>query len=136
MLDINEKSIKSEKAEILTSIGANTKVNPKIKVMLMKQLPITFPSARSMKPFLTESTLVTSSGKLVPKATTVAPTITGGTPTFKAKKEADSIIKKDAATTPIIPNKVLIMYFYRSYFSAVSEICSTVSLFLESSYIL
>ena len=80
MLDIKENNIKSEKAETSTFKGASRKVSPKINVMLIKQLPITFPRARSMNPFLTESTLVTSSGKLVPKATTVAPTIIGGIP--------------------------------------------------------
>ena len=93
MLEISEKIIKSEKADMFTLRGASSKVNPKIKVMLIKQLPITFPRARSMKPFLTETTLVASSGTLVPKATIVAPTITGGIPEFNAKKDADSIMK-------------------------------------------
>lgn len=136
MLAIKENSIKSEKAEMFTFKGASINVNPKINVMLIKQLPITFPRARSMKPFLTESTLVTSSGKLVPKATTVAPTIIGGMPAIKAKKDADSIIKKEALTTPIIPTIDFIMYFLCSDFSAVSEICCTVSLFLTRSYML
>jgi len=78
MLAINEKSIRSEKADTSTLKGARRKVNPKIKVMFKKQLPMMFPTARSKKPFLTESKLVASSGTLVPKATTVAPTITGG----------------------------------------------------------
>jgi len=78
---------------MFTLKGASNKVNPKIKVMFMKQLPMMLPTARSKKPFLTESRLVASSGTLVPKAITVAPTITGGTPTLKAKKEAESTIK-------------------------------------------
>jgi hypothetical protein len=84
ILDIKENSIKSENAETFTFNGASRNVNPRINVMLMKQLPITFPRARSMNPFLTESTLVTSSGKLVPKATKVAPTMSGGIPAIKA----------------------------------------------------
>ena len=126
MLDIKENSITSENAEISTFKGASRKVNPKINVMLIKQLPITFPRASSMNPFLTESKLVASSGTLVPKATNVAPTIIGGTPAIKAKKDDDSTMKKEEATTPIIPRIDLIMYFLFSVFSAVLEISCTV----------
>ena len=77
VLAIKEKTIRSENADTSTLNGASRKVNPKIKVMFKKQLPMTFPTARSRKPFLTESKLVASSGMLVPKATTVAPTTTG-----------------------------------------------------------
>jgi hypothetical protein len=136
MLDIKENRIKSEKAETFTFKGANRKLNPKINVMLIKQLPITFPKARSINPFLTESILVINSGKLVPKATTVAPIITGGTPALEAKKDADSTMKKEDDTTPNTPINEKIAYFFLSTFCAVSDICSTVSLFLARSYIL
>jgi len=92
MVESNEKKTKAEKAEIFTSTGDIKKVTPKIKVMFRKQLPMTFPRARSRNPFLTEDMLVASSGTLVPKATTVPPTITGGIPALNAKKDADSTI--------------------------------------------
>ena len=84
VLDINEKIANFEKAAVSTLNGDSRKVNPKIKVIFIKQLPITFPRARSRKPFLTESKLVASSGILVPKATTVAPTTIGGIPILQS----------------------------------------------------
>ena len=93
MLAISEKIIRSENAVTFTLNGASRKVNPKIRVMFKKQLPMTFPTARSKKPLLTESKLVASSGMLVPKATMVEPTMTGGTPALSARKDADSTMK-------------------------------------------
>jgi hypothetical protein len=84
VLDINEKIANFEKAAVSTLKGDSRKVNPKIKVIFMKQLPITFPRARSRKPFLTEPKLVASSGILVPKAITVAPTTIGGIPILQS----------------------------------------------------
>jgi hypothetical protein len=90
---INEKIATLEKALITILKGDATNVIPRIKVMFMKQLPITFPNAKSRCPFLTALKLVDSSGTLVPKATTVAPMTTGGMPTLAAKKDEDSTIK-------------------------------------------
>jgi hypothetical protein len=77
---------------MFTLTGDIRKVNPKIKVVFRKQLPMIFPRASSKNPFLTESMLVTSSGTLVPKATIVPPIIMEGTPALNAIKDADSTI--------------------------------------------
>jgi len=90
---INEKIATLENALMLIVRGDVTKVTPRIKVRFMKQLPTILPNANSKCPFLTASTLVISSGTLVPKATTVAPMTTGGIPTLEARKDADSTIK-------------------------------------------
>jgi hypothetical protein len=90
---INEKRATLEKALMLMVRVDATNVIPRIKVIFMKQLPIMLPNASSKCPFLTAPKLVESSGKLVPKATTVAPIKTGGMPTLAARKEADSTIK-------------------------------------------
>ena len=86
--------------------GDATSVTPRMHVMFKKQLPTIFPKARSKWPFLTASKLVANSGTLVPKATTVAPIITGGTPTAAAILEADSTMKKELITTPTAPKIV------------------------------
>lgn len=93
MLDSKVKNSSSAKVEISMLKGDMKKVNPRISVMFRKQLPMTFPMARSRNPFLIEVMLVANSGMLVPKATTVAPTITGGTPAPNAKKDAESTMK-------------------------------------------
>jgi len=72
-LVINEKTIRSEKASMSTRKGVAIREIPRINVKFIKQLPMMLLNARSECPFLTESTPVDSSGKLVPKATIVAP---------------------------------------------------------------
>lgn len=57
---------------------------PSISVMFVKQLPIMFPSVRSMCPFFVESILVDSSGRLVPSAIIVAPITISGIPMLLA----------------------------------------------------
>jgi hypothetical protein len=47
LLDINEKIANFEKADMSTLKGDSRKVNPKIKVIFIKQLPITFPRAKN-----------------------------------------------------------------------------------------
>ena len=83
-LVIREKMANLEKAVIFTRRGEATRVTPKIHVMFMKPLPTMLPSARSKCPFRVAAMLVANSGTLVPKATIVAPMMTGGTPTLRA----------------------------------------------------
>jgi len=82
---INEKRVTLEKALMLIVKDDVINVIPRIRVMLMKQLPIILPNASSRWPFLTAPKLVDSSGTLVPKATTVAPMTTGGMPILVAR---------------------------------------------------
>ena len=71
--------------------GENVKVcairetEPKISEIFIMFEPITFPRARSFSPFLAATTLVTSSGKLVPTATIVKPTRASLIPNWIAK---------------------------------------------------
>ena len=81
-LVMREKIANLEKAAICTLSGEATKVTPKMHVMFMKPLPTILPSARSKCPLRVAAMLVANSGTLVPNATIVAPTTTGGTPTL------------------------------------------------------
>ena len=68
--------------------------------MFMKALPTMLPSARSKCPFLTASTLVASSGMLVPNATIVAPITSSFIPMDLAILVAESTMKYELATVP------------------------------------
>ena len=82
------------------------RATPRMKVMFMKQLPTMLPKARLKCPFLAELILVVSSGIPVPKATIVAPIITGGTPALAAMYDAESTMKKALVTTATAPINV------------------------------
>ena len=100
---ISENIAIFENAAMSILKGDAINATPRMRVMLMKQLPTMLPRAKSKKPFRTELTLVANSGMLVPKATTVAPIMTGGTPTLAAMKEEDSTMKNAVAITTEAP---------------------------------
>jgi hypothetical protein len=79
-LTIIRNKIKFENTCMLTFSGENSRTRPKIKVILVRELPITSPNARFI--FLRFSALISTenSGKDVPVATIVAPTIDSAIP--------------------------------------------------------
>ena len=85
---VTNKNIISVKITDETGACPIRPTKPKINEMLMMFEPITFPRAKSFSPFFEATTDVTSSGKLVPKATIVSPTRASLMPIFIAKKLA------------------------------------------------
>jgi hypothetical protein len=79
-LVINENRTRLENAAMSTVNGDDTNETPKMHVMFMKQLPTMFPKAKFKCPFFVALMLVASSGRLVPRAMTVAPMITRDMP--------------------------------------------------------
>ena len=74
------------------SIGLMVAESPSTQKMLKTFEPITFPIARSVLPFLTATTAVTSSGNDVPIATMVNPTEDSEYPNNSASETAPSTI--------------------------------------------
>src|SRR3972149_10737205 len=102
-LMMSENMTKFEKAAMLTVRGDAINATPRIRVMLMKPLPIMLPSAKSKCPFRAELTLVANSGILVPKATIVAPMTTRGIPALSAMNDDESTMKNAVAITTLAP---------------------------------
>src|SRR3972149_2252810 len=100
---ISENRAKLEKAAMLTVRGDAISATPRMSVVLMKALPTMLPSARSKCPFRAELTLVANSGKVVPKATIVAPITTRGIPTLSAMNDDESTMKNAVAITTLAP---------------------------------
>ena len=73
------------KTDLLLVSGLNNADMPKIREILQILLPITFPTAIMLFPFMEETRLTTNSGVDVPKATTVRPITTGVTPRLLAR---------------------------------------------------
>jgi hypothetical protein len=69
----------------LLVIGLNKADMPRIKEILKILLPITFPTAIMLFPFIEEVRHTTNSGVDVPNATTVSPITTGVTPKLLAR---------------------------------------------------
>ncbi len=90
--EINVKIAVSISAVISTWIGLNIEEIPKIHKILNKLDPIIFPIAISFSPFLAATTLVTSSGRLVPTATIVSPIKVSLNPNILAKEVAPSTV--------------------------------------------
>src|SRR3972149_5072740 len=114
---ISENIAMFEKAAMLTASGDAIKATPRIRVMLMKPLPMMFPSAKSKCPFRAELTAVANSGMLVPKAIIVAPITTRGIPTLTAMKVDDSTMKNAVAITMLAPAIDNHAYLRRLFFS-------------------
>ncbi|GAB4144327.1 MAG: hypothetical protein OHK0017_02730 [Patescibacteria group bacterium] len=86
---LNGKSLFKERAGI--EIGLNIATDPSIKRRLAKLLPIIFPKTKSDLSSSDDITLTVSSGKEVPKDTSVNPSINSETPILLAKEEQASI---------------------------------------------
>ncbi len=67
--------------------GANRAASPRTRAMLQMLLPITLPTAIMLFCLTEETTLTTSSGVEVPKATTVRPITMGLRPRPRARLE-------------------------------------------------
>jgi len=62
------------------AMGEITAATPSTRPILARFEPVMLPKARAVCPSRAPRILITNSGELVPKATTVKPTTSGGTP--------------------------------------------------------
>ena len=126
MVDTN-KITKSTTIVIDIGAWAINPTEPKIKEMFMMFEPMMFPRARSFSPFFAAITDVTSSGKLVPKATIVSPTRASLMPILIVKNcavvETHSPPKTTAAS-PKIKHKIICQTF-----NGFSSVCSEFEMF-------
>ena len=84
----NKTGISQRSRRGFTSIGRITAASPRTSATLVMFEPNTLPTARSPEPSIPATRLTTNSGADVPRATTVAPTITGESPKPIARREA------------------------------------------------
>ena len=81
--------------DTVTWMGLTLDDTPIISRMLKILEPITFPRARPFSPFLAATMLVTSSGREVPRATTVRPM------RFSLRPKADARALAQSTTMPL-----------------------------------
>ena len=84
---------------------------PKINNILKIFDPIIFPRAISLSPFLAATILVTSSGRLVPRAIMVSPIKFALKPKLDAIEEAESTTTSPPYITPKSPSSIYNILF-------------------------
>ena len=97
----NGRSLRNKSRLQIT--GVTNIVVPNMASVLKILLPITFPNAISLLPFMADTVLTTNSGNEVPKATIVSPIIKVETLNLRATDEAPSVRKSAPFTTNISP---------------------------------
>ena len=101
----NRSSISLRTNRLCMVSGAITAAAPRTRARLLMFDPTTLPKARSVAPRAAPTTLTTSSGALVPKATSVSATIMRGTPCRCATADAprtSSVPPPSSNTIPTI----------------------------------
>ena len=117
------KGISRNTAVDWTVTGLITAERPRINAMFAMLDPTTFPIEIALLPFNAAWILTTSSGLLVPKATTVSPTTKGVKPTLIAKEDDPLTRSSPPTNNNINPkksnkniSKIILEYLFNDIF--------------------